>query len=154
MSCHSLGHSGQKLGICRLFKADRGHWSVFDEGQSENMEWRRRNPVWHTQRMEFHSVSWHLIIHLRWAYTCEWKRYPSVFSTASPHDSMVVCPLWLPVSLPPAVSSHRMTLITLLCFFFYIERSLWRQAGWRWEIQMLQVWVHTHTHTVGRGIAV
>ena len=68
MSCHPLGHRGQKPEICRLFKADREDWSVFDGGQSEDREQRRSRGIlqWHTpgiQRIKFQCVSCLLINH-------------------------------------------------------------------------------------------
>lgn len=63
MPCHCLGHSGQKLEICGLFKAEGKDCSVFDEGQWENREQRRSRGILHHQRITFQCVSCHLIIH-------------------------------------------------------------------------------------------
>ena len=141
MSCQRPGHLGQKLGICRPFKADGEDCDVFDGRRSEQ---RRSRGILHDTHQRYKELSssaflatslwppllppYKMGLHL-WM-----KKIPH---TASPHDSVVVYPLCL------SFSSHKMTLITVHLVVLRRD-TLLREAETSGR-ERRQVWKHTHS---------
>ncbi len=63
MSCRRLGHSGQKLAICRLFKADGEDCGVFDEGHRGDGQQRRSRGILHYTHQGCKELSFSVFLH-------------------------------------------------------------------------------------------
>lgn len=118
MSCQRLGHMGQKLGICRPFKAEGEDCNVFDGRQSEQ---RRSGGILRDTHQGYKELSSSAFLATslsphpptRWACTCGWKRYPTL--------PLHMTVWWFTPSVSP---SHLTRWPSLLCTWLCWEETL------------------------------